>query len=140
MVAALIQERLDKLGLADQVAVRSAGVFAQPGYPAAPAMVSRLAARGLDLTSHVSAPVTSDDIVGADLIVVMEEAHRQAVFYHAPHLLYKVFRLSELAGAHVDLADPYGGPEAGYDQAIALADHYLDAGWSQLMSRLAVPV
>ena len=140
MAAALIQDRLDKAGLADQVSVRSAGVFAQPGYAAAPAMVSRLAARNLDISQHSSAPLTSSDIASADLIVVMEEAHRQAIFYRAPHLLYKVFRLSELAGKHVDLADPYGGPEEGYDRAIALADQYLEAGWPQLLSKLSVPV
>lgn len=140
MVAALIQERLDRLALADQVAVGSAGVFAHPGYPAAPAMVSRLAARGLDLSQHLSAPVAANDIAEADLIVVMEESHRQAIFYRAPHLLYKVFRLSELAGKDVDLADPYGGPEEGYDRAIALADQYLEAGWPHLMSKLNVAV
>lgn len=139
MVAALIQERLNESGLVDQVSVHSAGVFAQPGYAAAPVMVSRLAARGVDLSQHISAPITADDITGADLIVVMEEAHRQAVFYRAPHLLYKVFRLSELAGKHDDLADPYGGPEAGYDRAIALAEQYLDAGWPQLLRKLNLP-
>jgi protein-tyrosine phosphatase len=139
MVAALLADRLAAAGLADQVAVSSAGVFAEAGLPASATMRLRAGARGLDLDSHRSTLVTEAELAHADLILVMEEAHRKAIFYRAPFVLPKVFRLAELAGIHEDLADPYGGPEAGYDVAIDLAIRYVDAGWPTLLEKLDLP-
>lgn len=138
MVAALLEERLAAADLADQVKISSAGVFAETGLPASATMLLRAGEHGLDLSTHRSAPVTESALAQADLILVMEEAHRKAIFYRASYLLYKVYRLAELAGIHEDLEDPYGGPEAGYDVAIDLAAHYLDAGWPTLLEKLGL--
>ena len=113
MVAALLEDRLAAAGLADQVRVASAGVFAEAGLPASTTMRLRAAERGLDLSTHRSTLVTEADLAQADLILVMEEAHRKAIFYRAPYLLHKVYRLAELADIHTDLDDPYGGTGGG---------------------------
>jgi protein-tyrosine phosphatase len=138
MVAALLTDRLAAASLADQVTVSSAGVFAEPGLTATAIMRLRAGARGLDLTTHCSALLTEADLAQTDLILVMEEAHRKTIFYRAPYVLHKVYRLAELAGVHEDLEDPYGGPEAGYDLAIDLATSYVDAGWSVLLDKLGL--
>lgn len=133
MVEGLIRSRLQAEGLEDQVTVSSVGVFASTGEPADRQMVALLAARGIDVGGHRGRALTVSDLVAADLIVVMEEAHRQAIFYRQPHLLYKVYLLSELAGEHDDLPDPHGGPEAGYQAVLGEAERWLVAGWGRLV-------
>lgn len=73
----------------------------------------------------------------ADLILVMEEAHRQSLFYRLPSVLPKIFLLSELAGRHDEVADPYGMLFA-HQATLDLVTELLKAGWPQLLKRLGI--
>jgi protein-tyrosine-phosphatase len=68
----------------------------------------------------------------------MEEAHRQSLFYRLPSALPKIFLLSELAGRHDEVADPYGMPAAIYQATLELVTELLKAGWPQLLKRLGI--
>lgn len=138
-VAGMIETRLAVKEMADLVTVTSAGVFAQEGYGADPIMAAFMQEAGVDLSNHVSHPLGLADVTNADLIIVMEEAHRTAIFHRWPRVLYKVLLLSELAGEHADLDDPHGGTDDAYLQAIALAEEWLDKGWALLQRRLDLP-
>ena len=137
-VAALIQLRLAAAGLADQVTTTTAGVFGVAGQPADVMMAVLLAERKINLNGHRSHPLNNADLTGAALVLVMEEAHRQAIFYRSPQALHKVLLLSELAGHHADLPDPHGGTPSGYRAVIAQVDSYLDAGWPRRSARLGL--
>lgn len=136
MAAGLLRRRLAEAGLADDVEIISRGVYALDGQPASAPAVALLGEKGVDISQHAAAPLTVDDLRRADVVLVMEEAHRQSIFYTAPQHLRKVLLWTELAGEHGDVPDPYGLDRAAYESAYALIDRLLTQGWPRLMDRL----
>ncbi len=136
MVAGVLRARLAAAGLADQVEVHSAGVYARAGDKASVHGVELLRAKKIDISQHASAPVTELDLQKSDLIIVMEEKHRQSLFHYSPADLYKVVLLSELAGEHFDLKDPFGQNKAAYASTLALIERTIDVGWPNFLARL----
>ena len=98
MAAAILRRRIAELGLEDQIAVSSAGVWAEDGHGASPNAIATLAGRGMDLTGHRSRLLTPALLGEADLVLVMEEAHRRSLFHLAPQHLSKVYLLTEMSG------------------------------------------
>lgn len=140
MVAGILQARFAALGLENEVVVRSAGVYAREGEPATNHGVTLLAAQGIDISGHRATQVAEWDIARANLILVMEEAHRRKLFYYSPGDLYKVILFSELIGEHHDLADPYGQDYPAYVATLARIEQTINAGWSRLLSKLKLKV
>jgi protein-tyrosine-phosphatase len=138
MAAAILHRRIAELGLEDQIVVSSAGVWAEEGHGASPNAVITLAGRGMDLTGHRSRLLTPALLGEADLILVMEEAHRRSLFHLAPQHLSKVYLLTEMSGRHADVADPYGGPAEGYARAADELERLIDAGMTKILHRLGV--
>ena len=138
MAAAILRRRIAKLGLEDQIAVLSAGVWAEEGYAASKNAIATLAARGMDLTDHHSRLLTPALLGEADLVLVMEEAHRRSLFHLAPQHLSKVYLLTEMSGKHADVADPYGGPVEGYVRTADELERLIDAGMSKILHRMGL--
>lgn len=93
MAEALLRHRLHGLGIEAQVA--SAGLL-RAGQPASEHGVDILRARGLDLTTHRSQPMTRELLSSADLVLAMEREHvREAVVLN-PALWPRTFTLKEL--------------------------------------------
>ncbi|HTK57312.1 MAG TPA: hypothetical protein VL295_10805, partial [Gemmatimonadales bacterium] len=74
--AALLEARIRSTG----ITVHSAGFLGQ-GRPAPPHAVTAARARGVDLAAHRSRLVVPSLLRSADLIIVMEEAHRATLQY-----------------------------------------------------------
>lgn len=138
LVASLLRHRVMQAGLSDVIQVASAGVLAVPGDTVDPMIVALLEELGVALAAKYATPVAERALRAADLVLVMEEAHRQALFYRLPGALPKVFLLSELAGRYDEVADPHGMPEAAYRAMLALVTELLAAGWPQLLRRLEI--
>jgi len=138
MAAALLSQRVAHLGLSDQVRVLSAGVWAQEGQKASEDAVATLANKGISLADHRSHAVTTALLGQADMVLVMEERHRRSLFYLAPQHLGKVFLLSEMAGQHDDVADPYGSTLEDYARTVTLLETLIDAGMSRIVKRLGI--
>ncbi len=138
MAAAIMRRRIAELGLEDQIAVFSAGVWAEEGHGASPNAVTTIADRGMDLTGHRSRLLTPALLAEADLVLVMEEAHRRSLFHLAPQHLSKVYLLTEMSGRHTDVADPYGGPAEGYARTANELERLIDAGMPKILHRLGV--
>jgi len=138
MAAAILRRRIAELGLEDQIAVLSAGVWAEEGYAASKNAIATLAARGMDLTEHRSRLLTPTLLGEADLVLVMEEAHRRSLFHLAPQHLSKVYLLTEMSGKHADVADPYGGPIEGYARTADELERLIDAGMSKILHRMGL--
>ena len=136
MAAAIMRQRIAQHGLADQVQVLSAGVWAEPGHAASVNAVTTLDRRGIELESHRSQPLTPELLREADVILVMEEGHRRSIFYAAPQHLAKVFLLTEMAGGHEDVDDPYGGPLSLSGRTADLLESLIDAGLPKILQRL----
>jgi protein-tyrosine-phosphatase len=136
MATAILRQKLAGLGLAEEVEVKSAGVFAQPGEEASASAVAVLAQRNVPLSDHRSQPVTPELLAEADIVLVMGEAHRRSLFYLTPQYLGKVFLLAEMSGGHSDIPDPFGGPVEGYVRTADLLDKMLEAGMPAILKRL----
>lgn len=138
MAAALLRKRITELGLADRVQVLSAGVWAEEGRDASLHAVTVLAERGVDLQDHRSQTVTLQLLAQADIVLVMEEAHRRSIFYLAPKHLGKVFLLTEMSGQHDDVPDPYGRSLEDYDRTAQQLEALIDAGLPRILKRLGL--
>lgn len=92
------------------VLVRSAGVHAARGMPAAPEAVKIAGEMGADIHQHRSVPLTDDLLRRADMIYTMTQAHRDEIISHAPLMAEKTFTLDPDG----DIEDPIGKGEQVY--------------------------
>ena len=138
MAAAILRDRIVRLGLADQAQVISAGVWAEDGSRASANGVAVLRLRGIDLAEHRSQPLSPTLLKQANIVLVMEEAHRRSIFYMAPEHLSKVYLLSEMAGKHDDIADPYGGSIEDYTATADELTALIDKGLPKILRRIGV--
>jgi len=104
--------------LLSRVEIDSAGVGAVSGEPALGGAVEAAAARGVDISRHVSKKLTPELVRKADLILVMERSHMDKVREMCPAKTEHVMLLTELgerpARGDGDIADPIGGTEEVY--------------------------
>ncbi|HOI41315.1 MAG TPA: hypothetical protein PK523_00085 [Elusimicrobiales bacterium] len=87
---------------------RSRGTAAQPYSAMTEAVAEFLADEGVRGLSHKPALVRGEDIDWADLVVVMEEAHRELLAEHFPQSVRKTKKIMEFLGEDGDLEDPMG--------------------------------
>ena len=97
--------------------VWSAGLGALVGQPADPMSAEVAATHGLDLSAHRAQQVNSWLCQSAELILVMEQAHKTALEQQYPLVRGKVFRLGELD--KFDIADPYRQSFSAFEAAYA---------------------
>lgn len=138
MAAALMRDRIMWAGLEDQVQVLSAGVWAEKGSRASTNATAVLRLRGIDMAEHRSQPLSYQLLRQADIILVMEEAHRRSIFYMAPELLSKVYLVTEMAGGHDDVADPYGGSIEEYAVTADELTGMIEKGLPKILKRIGV--
>lgn len=138
MVKALLEREIARVQLADRVSVDSAGTYAMVDAPASAGSVQAMTDRGLDIAEHEGKQITAELVRQADLILVMEERHRRTIFVTWPQALSKTFLLSEMAGAHADVADPYGMAQAEYDKAADIIESYVRRGLPEILRKLGL--
>lgn len=138
MAMGLLRQRVAAAGLSDQISVSSAGIYGLDGSHASQPGVEVLAERGVDISDHLARTITQQDIIDSDLVLVMEENHRRSLFYSYPHLLSKIFLLSEMAGDYGDVKDPYRRPKEEYVRCANELDRLLDLGFPNILRRLRV--
>jgi protein-tyrosine-phosphatase len=93
MAEVLLQDRLAAAGV--DAVVRSAGDL-PGGVPASGGSVRAMAARGLDLSAHLSQSLTIELAERADLIVTMARRHLRSAVALRPDLWSRTFTLKEL--------------------------------------------
>src|SRR5512139_571135 len=74
------------IGQASDWDVTSAGLQAVPGLPALPDVLEAAAQLGIDLSDHLSRPVEDLDLQAYDLILVMQQSHRDSLLQRHPGL------------------------------------------------------
>jgi protein-tyrosine phosphatase len=145
MAAALMKRALRSRGCSD-IEVSSAGTQAAVGAPATELAIGALRVRGVDISEHLSTPLTERELLDADLVVAMSREHVDAIADVAPEARAKVLLLKEaaemtslpadaagprarlealLSGTrpepvpHLDIADPIGRPRRVYEHCAA---------------------
>lgn len=89
--------------------VTSAGTAAGFGMPASGQAVDVMRERGIEMSGHLSRPVTRELVDGAAVVVVMTAAHRDQLMHYFPEAREKVFLLKSFCcPAGGDVEDPIG--------------------------------
>ena len=103
---------------AARIDVVSAGTQAWEGQPASAYTQQVAAEAGIDVSAHRSRPVTPELLEDADLVLVMEPAHRAAVV-QAGADPERTFVLSEWpppGEPDLVISDPFGGSIEAYEE------------------------
>lgn len=113
--------------------IESAGIVAIGGMAIDPVMSEVLTARGFDVSGHRARRVDDRACRWADLILVMEVAHRHAIERTYPMTRGRVYRLTERY--QTDVPDPYRRSRHVYDYAMRLIEHGV-VDWAGRIARL----
>lgn len=113
---ALLKRKLKALGLDREFVVRSAGVRAEPGYPAARGTLAVATAHGLDLTMHRARRLTADMAREADVLIALDEVVEEEIRILAGDVDVLLWPVD----------DPFSGPDAGYARAYEEIEHLVD--------------
>ncbi len=121
MAEGLLRKKLEKEKRED-VEVSSAGIMILAGLSASQGTKDVLAKEGIDVSRHLSQKITKEMLKKSDLILVMEELHKESVLHIAPEVKNRVFLLKEFAkmnDGHPDISDPIGRSYEFYEKTLA---------------------
>lgn len=103
-----------------RVAVRSAGILNLDHHKASEEAVQVMQECGLDITAHQSQHIDLDLIDWSDLILVMENKHKEYVLNQVLYAQKKVYLLSQFAGEEGEVPDPIGQKIDAYRECAEL--------------------
>lgn len=117
----------------NKVRVSSAGTWTAAGQPATSDAVTQGKKFNLNLSLHQSRPLTKEMLSSADLILVMEKNHKEAILQEFPFCADRLYLLTEVVtGRPVDIPDPYASDETPAVIAQELVN-LIDQGYERIM-------
>ena len=128
MAEALLRRALERAGLGQSYVVRSAGVGALPGTPAARGALEAARNAGLDLSSHRARRLTPEMAREAHVVVALDEVVEEEIAIQVGNLPVVLWAVD----------DPYGGPAEGYRRALHEIDAHVRRFVDELRERHAV--
>lgn len=126
MAEAIFRETARKRGLSSQFDVRSCGLAAENGAPAAAYAAEAVRQYGADLSRHQAQGATEKLLDWADWICCMSPGQQRAILHATPKLSGKVLVFDP------PVPDPFGGSLALYQQTAADLKQKTDALLEQL--------
>jgi protein-tyrosine-phosphatase len=126
MAQGLFKNMLREEGIKD-VKVSSAGIAALPSFAIYGVLEKVLKEEDIEISNHKPTRVTPQIVKDADLILVMEKRHKEAILEMAPEVKNRVFLLKKFAGEkkNLDIPDPIGQPEEAYRSRLEEIREYL---------------
>ena len=121
----LLRRALQREGLDRRFLVRSAGVGAQPGTPAARGSLEVAREHRLDLSAHRARRLTVEMAREADVLIALDEIVEEEIAILAGDV--------EVVLWPVD--DPYGGADEDYRRAFADVEAHVERYVEELRSR-----
>ncbi|MFZ2097557.1 MAG: hypothetical protein WAV05_13045 [Anaerolineales bacterium] len=140
MAEAILKQLVAKRPDADQWYIESAGTWANYGSPATILSQEVIKGMGMDISNHQSKPVTAELLQHFDLILTMEEQHKEALTIEFKPFADRIYLLSEMIGLVESIPDPIGGELVDYQETARLLQKILTGGLekiSQLTSKQA---
>lgn len=115
MAEALARRMFADAGL-KKISVASCGTAVSPMYKVPPVVVSLMAEEGIDITGHRPDQMTESHIKESDLVLVMDQYHKQYIATVSPGGQSKAFLLKEYIGetGALDIPDPIGHSDEVY--------------------------
>lgn len=124
MAQALLQRSLDQAGVV--ASVESSGTM-DLLRPAEPEAVQVMAEMGLDISSHISRPLTTDQIRSVDLVIGLAREHVRDAALLLPDALPRMFTLKEIVRRSGDVMGPGNSETLDSWLSRLIADRTLDA-------------
>ncbi len=126
MAAGVFRTMAQRAGMAETFIIDSAGTYdGHVGAPASLLAVEAARRRGYDISGHRSRVVTNEDLEKFDLPLAMDRSHLAAMHWMASrerqHRATLLMKFAPQLGVE-EVADPYGGPAAGYEEALNLIE------------------
>lgn len=112
--------------------VESAATWELEGEPVARNSHVILLERGINLGNHRSRSVNLELLRSFNLILTMEQGHKEALQIEFPDIADRVFLLSEMTGKIYDIQDPIGGSMADFQQAASEFDQIFTQGFEKI--------
>ena len=112
-----------------QVEVFSAGLGAGYGWRAADEARRIMEKNQIEMTEHVSQPLTREMVLSADMLIAMTDMHREKIISRWPEAKNKVYLLLEFDKNHhtdLDVFDPVGCPLEIYEKCFELMKNALE--------------
>ena len=132
----LLRQMLEEKHIDGDWRVESAGTWGLEGDPAAEGSQAVMNNIGIDISEHRARRVEYELLQTYDLILTMENGHKEALCMEFPDFSDRIYMLSEMADQKQDIGDPYGGAYSGYEQAAEDIQQYLTDGFETIL-RLA---
>ena len=116
LAAGMLKHSLEKMGIAEDWHIGSAGTWATPGQPVLPSVSDAARGFGIDLSSHRSARVNRQLLSEHDLILVMQATQKEALLSEFPELEERVYLFSYVVerGSY-DIPDSPGSGEGAQE-------------------------
>ncbi len=126
MAQGLLKNMLREEGIKD-VKVSSAGTATLSSYGIYGILEKVLKEEDIEISNYKPIQVTAEIVKDADLVLVMEKRHKEAILEMAPEVENRVFLLKEFAGEkeNLDIPDPIGQPEEAYRSRLQEIKGYL---------------
>ena len=106
--------------------VDNCGTATLVGMSASKNAIDIMRREDIDISAHKSKPINKDFVDWADLILTMEERHREKILQQWPASSAKVFLLTEFAKeGERDIVDPIGKPPEVYEGLLIDLQYYL---------------
>lgn len=107
-------EAIFKQMVGDDVEVCSSGIMAKNGKKPSKTTVEVCMSHGIDVTNHRATHFRDSNIEDMDLVLTLEEFHREKVKIYYPDL--NVYTIREFIHEYpLDISDPVGGSYEVYD-------------------------
>ncbi|MBW6465129.1 MAG: hypothetical protein K0B06_01335 [Brevefilum sp.] len=122
-----------KRGDDHRISVSSAGTWTAPGLTATTEALKQAEKYNLNLSFHRSRPISQKNLSQADLVLVMDDNHKEGITHEFPAVANKVYLLSEVAnGASYDIPDPYSTDESPAVVAREIVE-MIDRGYEKIL-------
>jgi len=135
MAEALFKAYLRHLGKnLEDWQIQSAGLWADKYSPATLNTQTTLHARDLDISSHLSQPITEKLLSSSNLILCMTKDHKHHLRQDFPEYARRIFLLSEMTAKVEDISDPIGLTQQDYERTADIIDSYLSQGMQKIIN------
>jgi protein-tyrosine-phosphatase len=133
MAEAILKRLVSTRPDAAQWHIESAGTWAIDGYPAAEYSQYAMQSMGMDISSHRSKSINRELINQFDLILTMDNSHKEGIIAEFGLVPDRIFMLSEMVGLINDIPDPIGRRFADYEETAHLLERLLSNGLEQIV-------
>jgi protein-tyrosine phosphatase len=112
--------------------IESAGTWPVEGAQAAVRTQIVVKENGQDLSSHRSRTVNKELLESFNLILTMEQGHKEAINIEFPGLGKRIYLLSEMIGSSYDIPDPIGKSQPAFDDTYRELEQILKLGFERI--------